>query len=66
MITLNSRSTAMPINSTTNTWAPNLASILAPKRASTAPIKKVVTATIGRASRPARSTNEKQAAQRIF
>ena len=39
---LNSRSTAMPISSTVNTSAPNVRSMLAPSRPTTAPMKKVV------------------------
>ena len=58
MMMLNSRSTAMPISSTANTWAPNWCSMLAPKRPTTAPMKKVVVATIGMASRPARSARD--------
>ncbi len=38
--------------------------MLAPSRPTTAPIKKVVSETIGMASSPARSAREKQAAQR--
>ena len=65
MMMLNSRSTAMPISSTANTSAPNWRSMLAPRRPTTAPMKKEVTATIGMASRPARSARLKQVAQRI-
>ncbi len=53
--TANSRSTAMPISSTANTWAPNCRRRFAPRKPTTAPMKKLVTDTIGRASRPARS-----------
>ncbi len=64
MMMQNSRSTAMPISSTANTWAPNWLSMCAPRRPITAPMKKEVTATIGRASSPARSARATKGAQR--
>ncbi len=64
MMIENSRSTATPISSTANTWAPNCASMCAPSSPITAPMKKEVTATIGRASSPARSAREMNGAQR--
>ena len=59
----NSRSTPMPMSSTENTCAQGeLFTVLRPM---TAPMKKVVTTTIGMASRPARSAMLKVGAQRI-
>ncbi len=65
MTMANSRSTPTPISSTANTWAPNWASMCAPSRPMTAPMKKEVSDTMGRASRPARSAWAITGAQRM-
>ena len=63
--TPNSRSMATPINSTVNTEAPNWVNSDAPRNATVAPMKKLVTATIGKASSPALSISETVAATRM-
>src|SRR3546814_8631297 len=65
MMMLNSRSIAMPINSTAKTSAPNCRNMLAPNRPTTAPMKKEVRATIGMASsRSEEHTSELQSLMR--
>ncbi len=56
--TPNSRSTAMPTSSTEKILAPNWFSRLWPRKATVAPTKKLVVATIGMASSPARSISD--------
>ena len=63
--TANSRKTATPISCTANTPAPKSVSRSAPMKAITAPMKKLVTTTIGMASSPARSAWLTQAGQRM-
>ncbi|MNX99551.1 hypothetical protein D3C86_1320050 [compost metagenome] len=55
MTTANSRSTDTATNWTVNTPAPNWVSKFAPRKAMTAPMKKLVTAMMGMASNPDRS-----------
>ncbi|MND84795.1 hypothetical protein D3C80_766940 [compost metagenome] len=65
MTTANSRNTATPISCTAKTPAPNWVSKSTPMKATTAPMKKLVTTTIGMASRPVRSAWLNQAGQRM-
>ncbi|MNL54665.1 hypothetical protein D3C87_1780140 [compost metagenome] len=65
MTTANSRSTDMATSCTVNPPAPNWVSILAPRKAMTAPMKKLVTAMMGMASSPDRSAWLNQAGQRM-
>ena len=63
--TPNSRSTLMPTSSTEKICAPNCARRFAPRKATVAPTKKLVVATIGTASSPARSISDTVGATRM-